>query len=160
VASLWREVSVLEARLRVAGVRVVDGPEVGTLAPAVARARDAVYLFLSDDCAACHEVAANLRDEGAGAEFATYAVRVREQDAGEEGVAADVLAGLPPAVERVPEELGDRIAAAFKIRATPLAIAVRGGLVVAKGYLRGAQDLSEIGGALPSAIPAGSEVGR
>jgi hypothetical protein len=144
VASLWREVSVLEARLRISGVRVVDGPEIGTFAPAVARARDALYLFLSDDCPACHEVVASLPIEGSGSEFTTLAVRVRDDLDLEESPGADVFVALPPWIEAVPDELGDRIAAALRVRATPLAIAVRRGLIVAKGYLRGPEDLLEV----------------
>jgi hypothetical protein len=144
VASLWREVSVLEERLRISGVRVVDGPEIGTFAPAVARARDALYLFLSDDCPACHEVVASLPAEGMGAEFTTLGVRVRDDLDLEESPRADVLVALPPWIEAMPDELGDRISAALRVRATPLAIAVRRGMIVAKGYLRGPEDLLEV----------------
>jgi len=144
VASLWREVSVLEARLRISGVGVVDGPEIGSLAPAVARARDALYLFLSDDCAACHEIVAALPVEDVELEFATRAVRVPDDRLLPEPLGADVLLALPPWIESVPEELGDRIAAALRVRATPLALAVRDGLIVSKGYLRGLDDLVEV----------------
>jgi hypothetical protein len=154
VASLWREVSVLEERLRIGGVRVVDGPEIGTLAPAVARARDALYLFLSDDCSVCHEVVASLPGEGVGSEFTTVGVRVRDDLDLEESPGADVFAALPPWIEAMPDELGDRIAAALRVRATPLAIAVRREMIVAKGYLRGPDDLLEV--ARP--LRAGAEV--
>jgi hypothetical protein len=139
--SLWREVSVLEARVRLAGAIPIDGPEIGTLAPSSVRNRDGVYLFLSDDCVACHEVAADLGrlrgDEG----FSTLAIRVHDDHSPD----AQILASLPSEVLRLPEETGDRIVSDLAIRATPLAIAVRGGLIAAKGYLRGAEDLREIG---------------
>lgn len=135
---------MLQERLRISGVRVVDGPEIGTFAPAVARARDALYLFLSDDCPACHEVVASLPVEGVGSEFTTLGVRVRDELDLEESPGSDVFVTLPPWIEAVPDELGDRIAAALRVRATPLAIAVRRGMIVAKGYLRGPEDLLEV----------------
>lgn len=145
VLALWREVSILEARLSHSGGRIVDGPEIGSLVPPTLRRRDALYLFLSDDCPACHEVVADLRQQERW-DFNAYAVRVRDGDWDHPDL--DVFAELPDHVQAVSDDDGDRIVTALAVRASPLAIAVHDGLVVAKGYLRGNQDVIEVARAL------------
>jgi len=145
VLSLWRETSVLEERLRTSGVRVVDGPEIGTLVPVEMRSFNGVYLFVSESCPACHEVAARLREseEPLGVSVRAVCMRDDADDGLREG--SSVMDAFPPVVERIPSQTGDHLVAALSIRATPLALGIRDGLVVSKGYLRGPADVAEIG---------------
>ena len=145
VLALWREVSILEARLSHSGGRIVDGPEIGSLVPPTLRRHDALYLFLSDDCPACHEVVADLRQQERW-DFDAFAVRIRDGDRDHSDL--DVFAELPDHVLGVSDDDGDRIVTALAVRASPLAIAVHDGLVVAKGYLRGNEDVIEVSRAL------------
>jgi hypothetical protein len=154
VLSLWREVSLLEARVRKSGVQAVDGPEVGTLVPSAIRSPDAVYLFVSEDCPACHEVVSDLKNVELMQPFVARAVLVRDRDGTDAPSSPEVFSKLPAHIAPLSADLGDQVVSAFAIRATPLAIAVRNGLIVSKGYLRGSADLLEIARPL---VPAASQ---
>jgi hypothetical protein len=139
---LWREVSLVEHRVDAAGLRIVDGPEIGSLAPRSIRDQDALYVFLSNRCPACHEVVADLAQRPPAGAVRLRAVRMSVGPGAD--AAEDVLAVLPSAVERLEGAAADRIVADLAVRATPLAIAVRNGLIVSKGYLRGRDDVDEV----------------
>jgi len=144
VTSLWREVLVLEARLVSAGTRAIDGPEIGTLAPARIRRDDAVYLFLSDHCPACHEVVSAFRETGAPRRLDVRAVRVADQADYGQTVSA-IIGSLPPTLPALDDDVAKHVVRELAIRATPLAIAVQGGLIAAKGYVRGPNDVFDVG---------------
>lgn len=149
VASLWREVTVIEARVEAAGLTAIDGPEIGSRVPARLRGADAVYLFLSDHCSACDDVVTRFDERDQAMPFPVWAVRVADQDA--YGASrGEVLERLPAALPAIPDLEAARIVRDLAIRATPLAIAVRDGLVAAKGYVRGPDDVVEIARPLTS----------
>ena len=139
---LWREVSLIEHRIGAAGLRIVDGPEIGSLAPRSIRGQDALYVFLSNRCPVCYEVAADIAQRPPAGDVRLRAVRMSVGPGAD--AADDVLAALPPTVERLDGAIADRIVADLAVRATPLAIAVRDGLVVSKGYLRGRDDVDDV----------------
>jgi hypothetical protein len=143
VASLWREVLLLEARVAKAGTRAIDGPEIGTLVPAQLRHIDAVYLFLSDHCAACHEVVARFEEAGGITQFPVRAVRVAEEK-DYDGGTSEIFETLPANLPALDDVVARKVVRDFAVRATPLAIAVRADLVAAKGYVRGPEDILEI----------------
>jgi hypothetical protein len=142
-SSLWREVLVVEARVGSVGTRAIDGPEIGTLAPPQIRREDGVYLFLSDHCPACHDVVSQFREAEAQPQHRVRAVRVADQaDYGR--TQSPIIESLPPALPALDDAVAKLVVRELAIRATPLAIAVRGGLIASKGYVRGPDDVVEV----------------
>lgn len=151
---LWREVAVVEARVKVAGALPIDGPEIGALAAGPIRSYDALYLFLSDDCPACNDFVADLPPDGESLDFAVRAIRVRDEKPRDPSSEEEFAFSLPRFIETVPDGLANNVVREFAVRATPLAVAVRNGLVASKGYLRGTADMIEVARPLASnALP-------
>lgn len=93
-------------------------------------------MFFSDDCAACHSVVAEIAKGIPGPRIPLHAVLTSTEFDG-----VGVLDPLPPGITRVRGVRAERIVKDMAIRATPLAIAIVDGLIVAKGYLRDTADL-------------------
>ena len=139
-AALWREVSVLEQRVAVAGLRIIDGPEIGTYTPRELRQDDALYLFISDHCPACLAVLQDMARAGVPKGVRIRAVPFAPTG---EGTAYELLSELPE-LDVVDADRAQSIIEALAIRATPLAVGIRDGMVVSKGYLRHLGDVVQL----------------
>lgn len=132
--TLRREVAILRRRMMLAGGAVPDGLEVGAPVPRDADpATDRVLLFVYPHCEPCEELAPRLRFLSSPE---LLDVVVSGGDPHE-----PLLERLPVSVRAVSGSEGERLSNLFDVRSGPLAIAVRSGLIVAKGYIN---DTAEI----------------
>jgi hypothetical protein len=147
VVLLVRQIGLLTVRLSVAGQAPDldhDGPEVGSNVPEeVASAlpevggERAYVLLISASCTPCRELAAGIRQH----HFEQTVVALVP---GDEELADELAALLPPGVRAVRDPEARRLAGALGISSTPFAVEVERGTVTRKAYLYdGASDLME-----------------
>jgi hypothetical protein len=133
-----RELTLLQRRVAMAGAAVSDALEIGAPVPRVADpARDRVLLFMYAQCDPCHEIARQL-------DRIVHRSRVEvvlTNPGGDEAAERLLRTSLPEGVSCVAGERAERIAEALLVRSSPLGVAVREGLVVAKGYVRTLPDV-------------------
>jgi hypothetical protein len=134
---VWRELLVLRARVGRYGLAVTDGLDVGQVVPAEpGLPRTGVAVFVFGDCGSCHELAAAMDDPARWPDV-TFVVG----DGAEPGSSAALagLAGRFPVVTGPPAEQAAR---SWRVNSGPLGLAVRDGVVYAKGYLRHGEDVT------------------
>lgn len=134
---VWRELFVLRARVGRYGVAVTDGIDVGQVAPASpGLPRTGVAVFVFGDCGSCHELTATMDDPARWPDV-TFVVG----DGAEPGSSAGLadLAGRFPVVAGPAAE---QLARSWQVNSGPLGLAVRDGVVYAKGYLRHGDDVT------------------
>jgi hypothetical protein len=135
-----RELAILQDRVAVSGDTPADGLAVGAPAPQFPGLRpDDVVLFFFGDCEPCHEVATELSRFADPGAFACVV---------SDGTLAGSSAGFRPILPEDARVLtGDEAGAVrerYKVHSGPFGVAVSGGLVVAKGVLRYADDLDHL----------------
>lgn len=136
---VYREYALLRTRIALEDTKVSDGPEIGSLAPRIARtSSDRVHLFLFGDCGACHELAAKLNRSPL-----ELPVEISVGDGVHAGSAADLLRSIRQSetVTVIGGEQAERRRLAFGVNSGPFAIVVRNDVVSSKGYPRDSQDL-------------------
>lgn len=135
-----RELSVLQALVRAnGGGAVADGPEIGSAVPRRARTGDdRLFVFLFGDCPPCHEVADRLHRLPGHCDLTIVVT-----DGGLLGSSASVLPLIPtrPRLTLLTGRTGEQHRAALRVHSGPFAVMTRGGVVTAKGYLRGETDI-------------------
>jgi hypothetical protein len=133
-----RELTLMRRRIAFAGAEVADALEVGSPVPRAADpSRDRLLLFMYAACEPCYDIARELDRLPDRSR-----VEIVLRDPGGDGVAVKVFrAALPAGVRCLEGEAADRVADALSVRSSPLAVAVRSGLVVAKGYVRTISDV-------------------
>jgi hypothetical protein len=133
-----RELTLMRRRVALAGVAVGDALEVGSAVPPAADpTRDRVLLFMYAACEPCYDIARQL-DRLADRSRVEVVLRNPEGDDAAERI---LRASLPDGVRCIGGEPAERLAQALSVRSSPLAVAVRSGLVVAKGYVHTLSDV-------------------
>jgi len=145
-----REVFILDARTKRYSDIVPDGLEIGAHVPKTAGvARADLFVFLFGDCDSCHELADDLNNLAEGIRLALVVG---------EGAAANgtdsLLRKLPKRFITYTGMTAQNLANAFRVHSGPLGIAMENDVVVAKGYLRHAQDVERVM-AIKTTMPAG-----
>ena len=135
---LRRELTLMKRRVAFAGVAVGDALEVGSAVPRAADpARDRVLLFMYAACEPCYDIARQL-DRLAD----RSRVEVVLRNPGDDDAAQKIFrAAVPAGVRCIEGPAAERVAEALSVRSSPLAVAVRSGLVVAKGYVHTLSDV-------------------
>jgi hypothetical protein len=137
VLVVWRELLVLRARVGRYGSAVTDGLDVGQVAPAgPGLPRTGVAVFVFGDCGSCHELTAAMDDPARWPDV-TFVVG----DGAEPG-SSTALAELAGRFPVIAGPAADRIARSWRVNSGPLGLAVRDGVVYAKGYLRDGGDVT------------------
>lgn len=100
-----------------------------------------LFIFLFGDCGSCYDLVSDL---GKVAMRTGLAIVVRD---GSRPQAADsLLRQVPTDVTTYTGVTAERLVDSFKVHSGPLGISVRDGIVVAKGYLRHADDVRRLVG--------------
>jgi hypothetical protein len=147
--ALRRELGLMRQRVSMIGDVVTDGPEPGAPVPRGPGMRqDRLLLFLSGDCEPCHEVVGRLVGISR-----PDAVHVVIRDGAVPNGAALLVESLPGSVHLITGEDAERLVEAYGIQTAPTAIATAAGVVRAKGYLRGREDLELLLEAIPADRP-------
>ena len=134
---IHRELQLLQDRVSSIGRTPMDGLAVGSFAPRVpGLARDDVVLFLFGDCAPCHDVV-----DALGRNLWPDRFLCVVNDGTVPGSGESVLANLPDGVRRVSGADARSALERYQVHSAPFGVAVAGGLVVAKGTLRDADEL-------------------
>ncbi|MEV6862875.1 hypothetical protein AB0M44_17975 [Streptosporangium subroseum] len=135
-----RELSLLQDRVTASGSAAADGLAIGAPAPRFPGMRpDDVILFFFGDCAPCHELATEVARSADPYRFASVVSDGTMPDSASS--VRELLADDARAM------VGDEAAAVrqqYKVHSGPFGVAVSGGLVVAKGVLRHAEDLEHL----------------
>jgi hypothetical protein len=140
---VWRELLVLRARVGRYGIAVTDGLDVGQVVPAgPGLPRTGVAVFVFGDCGSCHELAAAMDDPARWPDV-TFVLG----DGAEPGSSAS-LAALTGRFPVVTGPAAEQIARDWRVNSGPLGLAVRDGVVYAKGYLRHGGDVAMLRNAL------------
>jgi hypothetical protein len=138
--AISRELALVDHRTRLYGSSVPDGLDVGAPAPIVARITPAdLFIFLFGDCGGCHELLAHLSDVK---DRTGLAVVVRDET--NPKLVETMARRVPSDIITYTGELAQRLVDAFNVHSAPIAIGVNHGVVVAKGYLRNADDIERM----------------
>lgn len=135
-----RELLILGRRLARYGIAVSDGVEPGEVVRSTTKSTgsNGVFVFLFGDCGSCHEFLAGLGDP---ANWPSVLLVIGD---GITPGSADDLRALARGFVAVIGEEANRMAREFRVHSGPLAVAVRHGVVQAKGYLRHRSDLMHL----------------
>ncbi|WP_214416055.1 hypothetical protein [Sphaerisporangium fuscum] len=135
-----RELAILQDRVANSGAAPADGLAVGAVAPRFPGMReDDVVLFFFGDCEPCHEVAEEVARSADPSRFACVV-----SDGTLEGSSTGFGELLPAQARVLTGDEATSVRERYKVRSGPFGVAVSGGLVVAKGVLRYADDLEHL----------------
>lgn len=135
-----RELSILQDRVAVSGNALTDGLAVGAVAPPFPGLRDNdVVMFFFGDCEPCHEVATEVARSADPAGFACVV-----SDGTMPGSAEGFRRILHADSRALIGAEGAAVRERYKVHSGPFGVAVSGGLVVAKGVLRYADDIEQL----------------
>ncbi len=128
---LRRELAIMSERAQASGRTVPDGLEVGEPVPKSCEPeRNRILLFFQEHCDSCHEIASGL-DEVVRHDLLDVVIIPVSED----GRDITLEGLLPSFVSRQVGTEAKRTAGEFRVHSSPLAIAVSGGLTVAKTYV-------------------------
>lgn len=150
--AILRQAEILQNRVLTIGLTAMDGPDVGAVLPMVgdvAFPRDGLLLFLAATCAPCRDLAAALHEpQLSSARVSTNVVVTGPSDEVVQNFAVALPRGVIVHVGSAARVLRD----ALGVRWEPLVLRIENGIVVAKGHIRNAHQLSRLVGLNPPTV--------